>query len=96
MDQIREETVATKDDVLYRALKNHNDFSGKYMGNVSSTEGPWTHEIELDEGYILCLYGINSTIISNADDHFNRHDNNPRKMRVGNHQIPKRQDKKYL
>ena len=96
LDQIREETVATKDDVLYRALKNYNDFSGKYMGNVSSTEGPWTHEIELDEGYILCLYGINSTIISNADDHFNRHDNNPRKMRVGNHQIPKRQDKKIF
>lgn len=96
LDKLREEAVETKDDVLYRALKNYNDFSGKYMGNVASMEGPWTHEIELDEGYILCLYGINSTIISNADDHFNRQANNPRKMRVGNHQIPKRQDKKIF
>ena len=94
LDKIREEVAETKDDILYRALKNYNDFSGKYMGNVSSQEPPWTHEIELDEGYTLCLYGINSTIISNADDHSNIADNNPRKMRVGNHQIPKRQEKK--
>ena len=94
LDKIKEEVSETNDDMLYRALKNYNDFSGKYMGNVSSFEAPWTHEIKLDEGYILCLYGINSTIISNADDHFNRNNNALRKMRVGNHQIPKRKEKK--
>ena len=71
------------------------DFTGRYMGNVSSIEGPWTYPLELDDGYSLCLYGINSTIISNADDH--RKDDNGkevlRKMRLGNHQIPLRENK---
>lgn len=93
--KLKEEVEKQKDDLLYQALEGYNNFTGRYMGNVSSVEGAWTYPLELDEGYRLCLYGINSTIISNADDH--RKDSNgeeiPRKMRVGNHQIPLRENK---
>lgn len=93
--KLKEETEQQKVDLLYRALKGYNDFTGRYMGNVSSIEGPWTYPLELEDGYSLCLYGINSTIISNADDH--RKDDSGkevlRKMRLGNHQIPSRENK---
>lgn len=92
LDKLKEEAIETKEDLLYLPLENYNNFSGKYMGNVSSVVPPWTHEIDLDEEYKLCLYGINSTIISNADDHLNK-DDQPRKMRVGGHQIPMRREK---
>lgn len=93
LDKVKEQALETNVDVLYCSLENYNNFSGKYMGNVSSMEQPWTHEVELDNGYKLCLYGINSTIISNADDHTNRDKDNTRAMRVGRHQIPIRREK---
>lgn len=97
LERLRAEAAQQKDDVLYRALKGYNNFAGRYMGNVSSAEGPWTHSIALGDGYRLCLYGINSTIISNADDHRKNHrgEGLPRKMRVGNHQLPSG-DKKVI
>ena len=93
LNKLEIESKNTKDDVLYRAMKNYNQFSGKYMGNVSSSDAPWAHDIELDAGYKICLHGINSTLISNADDHKNRNQDGIRKMRVGRHQIPMRRDK---
>ena len=95
LERERAEAAQQKDDVLYRALKGYNNFAGKYMGNVSSAEGAWSYPIELEDGYSLCLYGINSTIISNADDHKKNHrgERFPRKMRVGNHQLPPADDK---
>lgn len=93
LDILKEEAKETGKDILYMPLKNYNEFSGKYMGNVSSVEDPWTYEIEMDGGYVLCLYGINSTIISNMDDHADKEGKSLRKMRVGKHQIPMRRKK---
>lgn len=93
LSALHEETIQENHDILYRGIKKYNDFAGKYMSNISP-EGPWTHEIELDGGYKLCLYGINSTIISNADDHKEEYKSEPRKMRIGPHQIPKTEKKK--
>lgn len=91
LDMLKEQVDGEEEDILFMPLKNYNNFSGKYMGNVSSTEGPWSHEVELNGGYKLCLYGINSTIISNADDHKDK--KVLRLMRVGKHQIPMRREK---
>ena len=49
----------------------------------------WKKSMELDDGFILSLWGINSTIISNSDDH--KEKDVERKMRISRMQIPKRE-----
>lgn len=77
-------------NLLFAPIENYNtEFAGKYGCHISIKEPQWKAEIELSEKYKVCMLGINSTIISNADDHANDEE---RLMFVNERQIPSRED----
>lgn len=75
--------------LLYLPLKEYNNsFAEQYKCGVLQGEYEWRHEIAFSEKYKLCILGMNSTIISNSDDHSTTSE---RLMRIGNIQIPRRE-----
>lgn len=89
LSMVSEDRKTKSDDLLYEPLKEYNNFAGKYMGDFSSRKPNWRHEIEnFDQKYKFVIYGLNSTMISNADDHNNN--GQIRKMVIGRHQLPER------
>jgi len=78
-------------NVLYKHIETYNaKFSGKYGCNINSEKPCWQQSFLLDNGITLCIHGMNSTIISSADDHKNLR--KERLMVLGEFQIPQRQD----
>lgn len=77
-------------NLLYEAIEEYNDFAGKYQCNLSSVNPYWEKEFHLEEGFGICLRGINSCLISNEDD--NKDANDLRPMYIGQSQIPSKRD----
>lgn len=82
---------AQDSEILYSPLMCYNEkFAAQYGCSLAPDKVMWMQEIEFDFGYKLCIVGINSTIISNHEDH--RDDKTERLMRIGDMQIPSRKD----
>lgn len=78
-------------ETLYSPIACYNEeFAAQYGCSFAPNKLTWQQEIELAPNYMLCLVGINSTIISNENDHHK--DGTERLMRIGHTQIPKRKD----
>ena len=74
---------------LYAPIDCYNsEFALQYSCDVTIDNPYWEKTFYLSDGFMLSLWGINSTIISNADDH--KEKTAERKMRVSRNQIPKR------
>lgn len=79
-------------ETMYASIGLYNDlFAAKFRCSHLPGEAVWSQEMDLGSGYKLCIVGINSTIISNEDDH--RKDGTEQPMRISLSQIPQRRDK---
>lgn len=77
-------------ELLFSPIECYNtEFAGKYGCYMTPTNPGWEQDITLNEKYRLRIIGINSTIISNADDHRSKDE---RLMCLGQHQMPSRED----
>jgi len=75
-------------DILFKPIQNYNEFASVFDCNIHAGLLNWHHDIELEHGMKLQLYGITSSFISNSDDHKY---GERRLMYVGQAQIPSRQ-----
>ncbi|MCX4356118.1 MAG: metallophosphoesterase [Oscillospiraceae bacterium] len=77
--------------LLYEPLHNYNTFAQKYNCHydIGHNAHSWKHNLKLTDTYSLCIVGLNSTFISNADDHATP---NERLMKMSSIQIPQRRD----
>lgn len=73
IDSILNDYVRAPHDVLYAPLREYNAFAQKYNCPVDHSTPWWEEEFELNDGSMLRLRGLNSTLISDALD--NRGDN---------------------
>ncbi len=81
---------------LCAPIEQYNEFAAQYGCSFTDNKGRWEQVLTLDEGYELCMVGINSTIVSNEMDH--RGDGSEKPMRIGTSQMPgcRRANKVYL
>ncbi|EHI99072.1 metallophosphoesterase [Clostridium sp. DL-VIII] len=75
---------------LLYPIKEYNKFSNKLSSSFDKMQLCWQSEIKLNSKYNLIIHGINSAIISNADDH--KDNTKERKMVITQTQIPKNKD----
>ena len=77
--------------MLYAPIYHYNIFATQYKCHLNTTphRQNWQEYIQLTDTYKLCIVGLNSTIISNADDHLTE---NERLMKMSSLQIPTRAD----
>ncbi|MCH8823490.1 MAG: metallophosphoesterase [Planctomycetes bacterium] len=68
INSILEDYVKAPNDVLYAPLRNYNAFAQKYNCPVDHSTPWWEEEFELNDGSMLRLRGLNSTLISDAED----------------------------
>lgn len=74
---------------LYKTIECYNNnFAAQYSCYFSTDKLYWENSLKINEKYELSIWGINSTIISNADDH--KDPKIERKMRLSEIQIPRR------
>lgn len=79
-------------ELLAKPLENYTEhFASQYSCNMRDLL-TWTHDFELDGRYSLRLFGINSTLISNADDHAAKWGTAQRPMRLSILQVPMNKD----
>ena len=71
-------------------IKEYNKFSNKLSSSFDKMQLCWQSEIKLNSKYNLIIHGINSSIISNSDDHKDK--TKERKMVITQTQIPKNKD----
>ena len=67
---------------MYSPLHEYNNFSAKFNCNIDADKQIWKEDLELNDGSLLRLYGLNSVIISS---HMDKED---RKMVLGENQVP--------
>jgi len=78
-------------ELIFAPIERYNtEFAGQYGCYMAPTDLDWQQTMQLSEKYNLCIMGINSTIISNEDDHASK--DIERLMRIGQLQMPKRMD----
>lgn len=78
-------------EIIFDHIKTYNTkFAGQYGCNINADNPCWFQDISLDDNSILRIFGMNSTIISSADDHFDT--TKERLMIIGEYQIPRRQN----
>lgn len=75
---------------LLYPIKEYNKFSNKLSSSFDKMQLCWQSEIKLNSKYNLIIHGINSAIISNADDHKDK--TKERKMVITQTQIPQNKD----
>lgn len=77
--------------LLYEPIYNYNVFAKTFNChlNCSQNKYSWEKNIAMNSTYSLCIVGMNSTFISNADDHATE---NERLMKMSRIQIPQRRD----
>lgn len=51
---------------LFRPLDEYNKFAAKFACNVYAEQPFWQHDLELDEGVTLRMFGLTSTLISGS------------------------------
>lgn len=77
--------------ILYSPLMCYNEkFAAQYGCSLAPNKPVWKQEIDFEGNYKLCIVGINSTIISNHEDH--REGGAEKQMRIGEIQIPSRKE----
>lgn len=77
--------------VLYSPLMCYNEkFAAQFGCSLAPNNPVWKQEIDFEGNYKLCIVGINSTIISNHEDH--RESGDEKLMRIGEIQIPSRKE----
>ena len=77
--------------VLYSPITCYNEkFAAQYGCSLAPNKPTWMQEMDFDGNYKLCIIGLNSTIISNHQDHRKCGDEKP--MRIGEIQIPSRKE----
>lgn len=74
---------------LYRPIEEYNRFATQYCSTASQDEHILLFKIALSDKYILKIFGMNSTVISNADDH--KSQETERLMRIGRSMLPQRE-----
>ncbi|MBN1063618.1 metallophosphoesterase family protein [Clostridium botulinum] len=78
-------------DILFKHIETYNTkFAGKYGCNINIENPNWQVDFTLDDKRILRVYGLNSVVISNLDDHKDKVNAKP--MIIGKYQIPKNED----
>jgi predicted phosphodiesterase len=76
---------------LYFPIDCYNlEFAAQYSCDLTMDTPYWEKTFCLSDRIMLSLWGINSTIISNSDDH--KEKDVKRKMRLSRNQIPRRKD----
>jgi predicted phosphodiesterase len=81
----------SSDDILFKHIETYNTkFAGKFGCNINTEKPNWELNFELDTKHILRIYGLNSVVISNIDDHKDESKDKP--MIIGRYQVPKRED----
>ena len=74
---------------IYSPIDCYNTkFAAQYSCDLTLEQPYWEAPLRLTDTYELILWGINSTIISNADDH--KDNSVERKMKISHLQLPKR------
>jgi predicted phosphodiesterase len=88
-DKIFEKNIYDKyfSDLLFKPIEEYNNFASKFGCETDSNKFYWVHQFNLDYGMKLSIQGINSCLISNADDHKVKL-GEVRRMYVGQAQIP--------
>lgn len=75
--------------LVFAPIKCYNEvFAGKYNCYISPDDSIWKEFLPFDTKYQLCIFGMNSTIISNDGDHLENGEE--RKMLINQTQIPQR------
>ena len=74
-------------DILFKPIEKYNEFARHFGCDISPEKIVWSHTYELKNDIKLCLHGMNSSFISNKDDHDGGKE--IRLMYVGQNQIPK-------
>lgn len=78
-------------DGLFKHIETYNTkFAGKFSCNINSEKPNWQSDFSLADKITLRLYGLNSVIVSNMDDHKDKEKDKP--MIIGKYQIPKNED----
>lgn len=76
-------------ELLYRPLEKYNTvFAEQYNCSLHPNKLQWEEKMVLSDKYDLCIIGMNSTIISNSDDHATKFE---RLMKMSEIQVPKRE-----
>ena len=68
--------------IIFKPLKNFNDFAAKYQCDNSAEKPYWEYPFTLNDGSTLVVRGINSTLASDEHDSDLAY-----KLVVGNHQL---------
>jgi hypothetical protein len=77
--------------VLYSPITCYNEnFATIYGCSLAPNRPTWKQEMDFEGDYKLCIVGINSTIISNHEDH--RNNGGEKLMRISEIQIPSRKE----
>ena len=79
--------------LLYEPIAAYNDFADKHSARLNIKNPYIDYEFELDEGYQLIIHSMNSTLVSNSEDH-NWKNHTEKKMIIDTNQIPKSSPKK--
>lgn len=78
--------------LLYKPLAVYNTYAEKMSSSYTIDKPNWQTELELDDGYKLIVYGMNSVLSSGYKDHLdecgNRLVGSERKMVINRNQIP--------
>jgi len=68
--------------IIFKPLKNFNDFASKYQCDSSAEHPYWEHPFKLNDGSTLIVRGVNSTLASDEHDNDGAY-----KLVVGNFQL---------
>src|SRR5690606_36637447 len=66
--------------LLYVSVEEYNEFAGKYGCRIDADNPNWAHNLNLNDGSILRLHGMNSCLISSEHD-----DDGENKLIIGTH-----------
>lgn len=81
----------SSNDILFKHMETYNiKFAGKFGCNINCEKPNWQVDFPLNYKNTLRVYGLNSIIISNQEDHKDKF--NDKLMILGKHQVPKRED----
>ncbi|SFM23984.1 metallophosphoesterase [Pelosinus propionicus] len=79
------------EELIFGHINTYNTkFAGQYGCNINTKNPVWQQEVTLNDNSVLCIHGMNSTIISSAADHLDK--TKERLMIIGEYQLPKRRD----
>lgn len=100
-DSLDEEIRTIQNDefvkgILYEPLRNYNKSVTEMACKYSVDKPNWASNIEIDEKYVLSIYGMNSVLTSSHKDHLDERGQktnvSERKMTINRKQIPEPRD----